>query len=276
MTEPSSAAERGEPPVHRHRLGGLTAVRHAESVANERFAAAARGATDRHRPPDRESDAQVPLWEADALVPLSDRGVRQAVTLGAWLAALLPAHRPDLVLCSPYRRARQTWSVMAREAARRGHPAARPLFDARLRDREMGVFELLTPAAIAAAAPEEARRRARTGEWFYRPPGGESHADVALRVGDLLTRLDAVAGGARVLVVAHDAVVTALRHVLDGIGAPVPEDLPPVPNASVTRWVADRGRLRLEVFGDTGHLGDTGHPGGTGHPGDTGRPGGDG
>ncbi|MFH8371452.1 histidine phosphatase family protein [Streptomyces sp. NPDC018031] len=224
-------------------LRGLTAVRHGESLGNVRFAAAARtGAVD------------TPPPYADAEVPLTERGARQAAALGCRLARLAPAHRPDLVVCSPYRRARQTWSIMAEEAARLGCPAPRAVTDARLRDREMGVFELLTPVAIEAEAPLEARRRARVGEWFYRPPGGESHADVALRVGDLLARLDAVAGGGEVLVVAHDAVVAALRQVIAGVGAPVPGDLPPVPNASVTRWTPDEGRLRLRVFGDTSHL----------------------
>lgn len=244
MSEQRPSVRWGEPLAVRCRVGRLTAVRHGESLTNARFAEAARTGTGGERPPG----------PGDAEVPLSGRGARQAVALGGWLARLPAGHRPDLVLCSPYRRAWQTWSIMAEEAARHRCAVAPALVDARLRDREMGVFELMAPAAIEAAAPAEAGRRARAGEWYYRPPGGESHADVALRVGDLLTRLDAVADGGQVLVVAHDAVVAALRYVIRGLGAPVPEGVPPVPTASVTRWVSREGRLRLDAFGDTGHL----------------------
>jgi hypothetical protein len=52
-------------------------------------------------------------------------------------------------------------------------------------------------------------------------------------------------------------VIIALRHVLAGIGAAAPEELPPVPYASVSRWNGDGDRLRLAVWpvwGDTAHL----------------------
>lgn len=75
-------------------------------------------------------------------------------------------------------------------------------------------------------------------------------------VRDLLTELGAAAPGGRVLVVAHDGVVVALRHVLAGIGAPPPGPHVAVPNASVSRWSAGDGRCpRLVEFGGTSHLG---------------------
>jgi probable phosphoglycerate mutase len=227
----------------RYALREVFAVRHGESTANALFAEAA-----------RTGSADLPLTGRDADVPLSEEGLRQAGALGGWLAGLAPGHRPDLAVCSTYLRARQTWAVMAEVAAERGQPALPLLADERLRDREMGVFELHPPRAIAARAPEESARRARVGEWHYRPPGGESLADVALRVRDFLDRLDAVAGGRRVLLVAHDAVVVALRYAVEGVGAPVPDGLTPVPNASVSSWTGDGTRLRLTGFGGTGHL----------------------
>ncbi|MDQ0389983.1 hypothetical protein J2S54_006803 [Streptomyces sp. DSM 42143] len=45
--------------------------------------------------------------------------------------------------------------------------------------------------------------------------------------------------------------IIALRHVLAGIGAAAPEELPPVPYASVSRWNGDGDRLRLAAWGDT-------------------------
>ncbi|WP_306416643.1 MULTISPECIES: histidine phosphatase family protein [unclassified Streptomyces] len=67
------------------------------------------------------------------------------------------------------------------------------------------------------------------GEWCYRPPGGEAFTDVVVRVGQFIHDLGRAGPGRRVLVVAHDGVIIALRHVLAGIGAAAPEELPPVP-----------------------------------------------
>ncbi|WP_338897784.1 hypothetical protein WBG99_21130 [Streptomyces sp. TG1A-60] len=59
--------------------------------------------------------------------------------------------------------------------------------------------------------------------------------------------------GRRVLLVARDAIAVALRLVFAGLGAALP-DLPPAPNASVSRWDDDRGRSRPARWGDTAHL----------------------
>ncbi|MEV4433911.1 histidine phosphatase family protein [Streptomyces sp. NPDC049585] len=231
---------RDTPLVPRCRLGELTVIRHGQSTANAVFAAAG-------------EDGRAPraLREAgDAAVPLSPLGALQAERCGTLLAGRVPG--PDLVLCSPYRRAQETWQIMAAEVARLGRGLPPVLVDERVRDRETGVLELLTPADVRAEAPEEARRRARTGEWCYRPPGGESLADVALRVRDLLAELGAAVPGAHVLVVGHDGIAVTARHVLAGIGSPA--DLQRVGNASVSSWEGDGRRLRLVTFGATNHL----------------------
>ncbi|WP_060884381.1 histidine phosphatase family protein, partial [Streptomyces caniscabiei] len=178
-------------------------VRHGQSTANVAYEEAER------------TGSTVPLPGRGADVPLSDLGRAQAGALGGWLAGSAGPAGPDLVVCSPYVRARQTWEVMA------GHPGVVPpplLVDERLRDREMGIFEMHPPAALRARAPEEAARRARVGEWFYRPPGGEALADVVLRVRDFVGELDRVAPGRRVLLIAHDAIAVAVRLVCAGLG----------------------------------------------------------
>ncbi len=245
--EPGSATPAALPGQDHHRGGALLpqstvaalwAVRHGQSTANVAFAEA-----------ERTGSADLPVTGRDSDVPLSALGRAQARTLTGWLADHAPGTGPDLVVCSPYARARQTWEAMAAAA-----PDVPVLVDERLRDREMGVFELYPPGALAARAPDEAARRALLGEWSYRPPGGEALADVALRIRDFTTELTGAAAGRRVLLVAHDAVVIALRYVLAGIGAPVPHDLPPVPNASVTHWRGDGHHLRLAHWGQTDHL----------------------
>ena len=44
----------------------------------------------------------------------------------------------------------------------------------------------MTRSGIREQYPEEAQRRDLLGKFYYRPPGGESWADVALRVRSLL------------------------------------------------------------------------------------------
>ncbi|MFJ4713881.1 histidine phosphatase family protein [Streptomyces sp. NPDC088785] len=260
MSRPEGSVPRDPPtaaPVPPCGLESLWAVRHGQSTANVAFAAAA------------AAGSTAPLAGRDRDVALSPLGVRQAEALGRRLAALDAEGGPDLVVCSPYLRARRTWQVMRRTAAAQGGPrppassacptprvppARRTVVDERLRDREMGVFELHPPSVVRARSPEEAARRALSGEWHYRPPGGEALTDVALRVGQFLSDLCRAAPGRRVLLVAHDSVLVALRHVLAGTGAVPSEELPPVPNASLSHWESDGRALRLRTWGDTAHL----------------------
>ncbi|MDI5964033.1 histidine phosphatase family protein [Streptantibioticus silvisoli] len=216
-------------------MAAVYAVRHGQSVANVLFAEAVRAG-------DGAGGGGPVVAGGDAAVPLSGAGREQAAGLRAWVRGA----GIDLVVTSPYARARQTWELMA------GESTAPVVVDERLRDRETGVFELMTPAAVAARAPQESARRELLGDWYYRPPGGESLADVVLRVRDFVRDASTAAAGHRVLVVAHDAVVLSLRHVFDGFGAPLPDPALAVPNASVSHWVPDgSGGMRLASFGVT-------------------------
>jgi 2,3-bisphosphoglycerate-dependent phosphoglycerate mutase len=197
----------------------LTAVRHGESIANAAFAEA-----------ERTGAVNTVVDGPDHAVPLTPLGRRQSVVLGRRLAALPPGEAPELVLCSPYARARQTLLALGERFARGVR------YDERLRDRDMGALDLLTARTVGERHAGERARRGHLGELSYRPPGGESLADVALRLRSLLA--EPLAGS--VLLVAHDAVVQMLRYLLDGELVP-----DPVANASVTRWRRDQGRLRL-------------------------------
>jgi phosphohistidine phosphatase len=55
----------------------------------------------------RHAKAERPTGVADADRPLTERGHADAAAAGAWLAAR--GYHPDLVICSPSRRTRQTW-----------------------------------------------------------------------------------------------------------------------------------------------------------------------
>ena len=176
-------------------------MRHGESTANvarERAEAAGAEVID--------ADAR------DADVPLSERGIAQAEALGRWLTAGGSALVPDAVWSSPYARARQTAAAVLGAAGL--DRAVR--VDERLRDKELGVLDLLTSHGVRTRFPEEATRRWWLGKFYYRAPGGESWADVALRLRSVLFDIERLHGGQRVLVVAHDAVVLLVRYVLEG------------------------------------------------------------
>ncbi|MFG1942973.1 histidine phosphatase family protein [Nonomuraea sp. NPDC048826] len=217
----------------------VIAVRHGESEANVAYR--------------RAGDRPLVYERGDDEVTLSDLGREQARALGVMLAALPPDEAPEVVWCSPYRRALDTWAV-----AREAWGVAPPLtVDGRLRDREWGELAPYNEAAIGERFPEELARWRAQGEYLYRPPGGESFGDVAVRLrgvwGDLRERAD----GRRVLIVAHDAVVLVLRHVI----AETPDSelaglavFAPVLNASVSTWGARDGRLSLLGFNAVGHL----------------------
>ncbi|WIY01344.1 histidine phosphatase family protein [Amycolatopsis mongoliensis] len=195
----------------------------------------------------------IDIAERDADVPLTDLGREQAKAAGEFLAR----RPPDLVVTSTYRRA---WDT-ARLAAPDGVPIVP---DERLRDRELGVLDLLTSHGVRERWPDELRRKRRLGKFYYRPPGGESWADVVLRLRSLLRELSADHPGARVLLSAHEMTVFALRYLLEGL--PEPDLLraaggTDVPNGSVTAWDRDRdGAFTMVLAQEIGHLHATDTP----------------
>ena len=148
------------------------------------------------------------------MFPLSPTGEEQARALAEWLAD----HREeiDLFWVSPYLRARQTSEIALGDDA----TSARIAIDERLRDRELGILDLLTRRGVARLHPEETDRRRHLGKFYHRPPGGESWADVALRLRSFLGDHGHAAGDTALLV-AHDAVVMLFLYLL--LGLPEPE-----------------------------------------------------
>ena len=195
----------------------------------------------------------VPARDAD--VNLSSTGQEQAKALGAALARIAEEFRPDAVVSSPYARAFQTAEI-AVEAA--GWPVKVQL-DERLRDRELGILDRLTRRGVEKRYPEEAERREWLGKMYYRPPGGESWADVALRLRSVLDELNNLGSGHRVMLVCHDALIMLFRYVLEGLTERELLDLAAstsVLNASITRFVrpVGEGPWTLESFNVADHL----------------------
>lgn len=228
----------------------LILVRHGESVGNVAATAAQRAGLD-----------VIDLETRDADTPLSERGAEQAQALGAWLRDQTEDTAPEVVWCSPYTRAVQT-ATIALEAA--GSRLAVRL-DERLRDRELGILDLLTTTGVDARYPAEAARRRHLGKFYYRPPGGESWADLAMRVRSALSDLDRIETGRRVLVVAHDAVIMTVRYVCESLVEQEVLDLArhtPVRNAAVTRLVRSStgAPWTVAAFNEDDHLAREGAP----------------
>jgi broad specificity phosphatase PhoE len=140
--------------------------------------------------------------------------------------------------------------------------------DERLRDRELGILDLLTRHGVTVLHPEEAERRRHLGKFYHRPPGGESWADVALRLRSFVAdALPGSSGGG--LVVAHDAVVMLALYVLLQLDEARLLEFAAthtVLNASVTRVTRSAAGWELVEFSDVSHLEVEGAPV-TVHPG---------
>jgi broad specificity phosphatase PhoE len=222
-------------------LEWLGIVRHGESTGNVAAARAEAAGVELIDIPERDAD-----------VPLSQTGREQAAAVGRWLAELPEQQRPDVVIVSPYLRTVQT-AELAGDGL--GVPMVR---DERLRDRELGILDLLTAHGVRARLPAEATRRQRLGKFYYRPPGGESWADVALRLRSLLGDLRRDHADGRVLLVGHEAVVFLLRYLVENLTEAELTEFAHdnnVANCSISTWQrGSDGSLSLVDFNRVDHL----------------------
>jgi 2,3-bisphosphoglycerate-dependent phosphoglycerate mutase len=166
---------------------------------------------------DEANAAGLPMIELavrDVDVPLSELGHRQAVALAHWFAAMPEQQRPEVILSSPYVRARQTARTICELGGIAGD-ARPPIIDERLREREFGILDRLTTAGIREKFPDQAEHRALLGKFYHRAPGGESWADVILRLRSALDTVSLHHADRRVLIVCHQVVVLCFRYILE-------------------------------------------------------------
>lgn len=181
----------------------LWIVRHGESAGNvARDAAHAAGLPE------------IEIAGRDADVSLSPLGEEQSRALGRWFAEMPSAQRPNVILVSPYRRARETAELIRSTG---GVSTSSPEFivDERLREKEFGILDRLTRSGIERHHPQQAEFRRLLGKFYHRPPGGESWCDVILRLRSALDTMSLHYDGCRVLVVGHQVVVLCLRYLLE-------------------------------------------------------------
>ncbi|PYV18400.1 MAG: histidine phosphatase family protein [Acidobacteria bacterium] len=187
----------------------------------------------------------------DMDVALTRRGEQQAEATGAFLSRRFQF---DRLFVSPYLRTIQTAELLAKLLA---HPP-RITVEERIREKEFGILDGLTKVGIQKKYPEEWNRRARDGKYYYRPPGGESYPDVALRVHSFLGTLLRDCRRQSVLVVCHSVVVLTFRRLMERLTEKELLEIDRDPehdvcNCSLTRYcyharAGERGRMVLEEF----------------------------
>ncbi len=159
------------------------------------------------------------IWQGQLDVPLDDVGVRQAEAAAAALVRLAPV----AVVASDLVRASATADIIAAAA---GLPVT---LDPRLQELDVGRWQGLTRAEIAATADHELLAAWRRGDDV--PIGGAERPSELGRRGAQALRehAEAVAGGT-LLVVAHGALLrSAVLHLL-GIAQPQWTVLAALPN----------------------------------------------
>jgi broad specificity phosphatase PhoE len=132
-------------------------------------------------------------------VPLTERGVEQAKALREELRALAP----ERVLTSDLERA---WKTASLAWDHRLPPFRR---SPHLRERALGQWEGAVIADLAKQGGMEV-----LWSWRGRPPSGESHHDLALRVLEFLATTD---DGKDTLVFAHGGLIRCVVGLVDGV-----------------------------------------------------------
>jgi broad specificity phosphatase PhoE len=227
----------------------LWLVRHGQSAGNV--------ARDRAHAAGLE---RIAIATRDVDVPLSGLGERQAEALGRWFAGGSGHGKPEVILCSPYVRARET-ARRFRDAG--GADPDEPIcVDERLREKEFGILDGLTTSGVAAQEPQQAEFRRLLGKFYHRPPGGESWCDVILRIRSLLDTVSLHYAGRRVMIICHQVVVLCLRYILEHLDETEILRIDAeanVANCSLTEYRFDSaigrsGGLRLVRYNDVSHL----------------------
>lgn len=150
--------------------------------------------------------------------PLDEVGRAQAIEA----AALVAAMRPELVISSDLRRARQTADKLT------ALTGLSQLLDARLRERHLGHWQGLTRDEVAARFPEE------FADWLagrdVSRRGGESRKEVAERALELVDELPELE---LIVLVSHGATAMCLSAALLGLPQ-TPSILGPLANCHWT------------------------------------------
>jgi broad specificity phosphatase PhoE len=164
-------------------MGKLIMVRHGESEGNR----------------DRR-------FTSSPEVPITELGRQQAYEAARRIAIKF---KPELIISSPYRRARQTSEIIAGEL---GLPIE---IVENLHERELGVLKGQSYDLLRDLAGQDSGYDPKKG-WLWRPEGGESYEDVRHRVSAAIEDIRTRYPDHELVVVSHGGVMMSLWAHLMG------------------------------------------------------------
>jgi broad specificity phosphatase PhoE len=178
-------------------------------------------------------------WQGQADPPLDEIGLRQAEALAEHLRGETFA----AVYSSPLARARQTAEYLAHAQG------LSVTLDARLRERNVGVWSGLTEAEVKERYPDHYR----ADWWVLGPPGGEAQASLMERTVGAFRDIVAAHAEATVAAVSHGGTLNAYLRSLFGIAPALPVTFR-FTNASFARVAVKDGRVHVVSLGEVAHL----------------------
>ncbi|KAJ5078450.1 phosphoglycerate mutase family protein [Anaeramoeba ignava] len=185
-----------EPAGARHMPTDIVLVRHGESEGNVYLR------KSNHSFKETFINRPTSLWR------LTKKGREQANTTGDWIKKNISSQFYRYYT-SEYLRAMET-------AALFNIPNAHWLTATYLRERDWGQFELLTNEERWERFRLEMMRRKRDS-FYFAPPGGESMAQVLVRVDHVLSILHSECSHKKILIVSHGEVISAFMIRLEKI-----------------------------------------------------------
>jgi probable phosphoglycerate mutase len=133
----------------------------------------------RHGETDWNAEGRLQGWRD---IPLNERGRRQAAQCGNTLRDLIASRGKTSAdfsfVSSPLSRASETMEILRRVMSL---PPAGYAAEPRLAELSFGRWEGMTYREISAVDPALLKTRERN-KWTFRPPDGESYADLLVRV----------------------------------------------------------------------------------------------
>ncbi len=212
----------------------LFLIRHGESLAN----------CARHKA-EIEQLLTIDFAGREQDVSLLERGKMQAENAGNWFAN--QTNKPNIIFSSPYTRTRETTEILIKAA---NFQHTQIVYDERLRERELGIFDGLTKLGATAKFPEECAKREHYGKFYYRPTNGENWADVALRVRSFWRDLRQDFANETIVIVTHEVVIRVFRYVLENLTEAeilAIDKASDVENGAITSYKIDGGKAILEL-----------------------------
>lgn len=175
---------------------------------------------------------------------LTRMGYRQADALGRGLVD----KGIELMYSSDLGRAKQTAEIIGDHLELDIH------YDARLRERHLGMMQGMTMAEFGSVYPEE-MAAFESGDPDYVIPEGESAGQRFERCVGCAEELAARHGGQTILIVGHGGVLNSFFYQALNLSLAEPRRFA-LFNGAISRFTITSGRWRLDTWGGICHLGE--------------------